>query len=194
MTLIGTPPCRAWELATTIRYTSEIEDRVFISDTLSELGDGIRDVRDEVIDLNAQGINAFTWIEHEFSRIEHLLTDSKRPISNKKLEAMVDQLFAKINTDLNDMLRSLDRAIPLATRTSDLGRRVFGRLALEQSELQRERDKKGTVGAFLGEMAGWKGKQLRRDLELCRRSSDGVQVSALAGRGAAARDATRRRG
>jgi len=32
-----------------VRYTSAIEDRIFISDLLGQLGDGIRDVRDEVV-------------------------------------------------------------------------------------------------------------------------------------------------
>ncbi len=32
-----------------MRYTSAIEDRAFISDLLGQLGDGIRDVRDEVV-------------------------------------------------------------------------------------------------------------------------------------------------
>jgi hypothetical protein len=46
--------CRAWELATAVRYTSAIEDRLFISDLLGQLGDGIRDVRDEVVSLQFQ--------------------------------------------------------------------------------------------------------------------------------------------
>ena len=131
------------------------------------------------IDLNAQGINSFTWIEHEFSRIERLLS-SPTKVPAKKLEKMVDQLFEKINTDLSELLRSLDKAIPLATRTSDLGRRVFGTIEEERAVLNKEKEEQGVV-EWLGSVGGWKGKQLRRDLQLCRRSADGVKVSCGAG-------------
>ena len=93
-----------------------------------------------------------------------------------RLELLVDGLFEKINADLGELLRALDRAIPLATRTSDLGRRVFGTLEQERAGLVKERDGRGVV-EWLGEVGGWKGRQLRRDLQLCRRSAEGVKVS-----------------
>ncbi len=98
----------------------------------------------------------------------------------KKLEKLVDQLFEKINDDLGALLRSLDKAIPLATRTSDLGRRVFGTLEQERALMVKGKEEVGVV-EWLGSVGGWKGKQLRRDLKLCRRSAEGVKVSGQAG-------------
>ena len=55
-------PVEIWELSTAIRYSSGIEEKEFISDELASLGDSVREVKDLVIGLNAQGMNAFTWI------------------------------------------------------------------------------------------------------------------------------------
>lgn len=102
--------------------------------------------------------------------------------SSKQLERQTDALFEKINTDLGALLRALDKAIPLATRTSDLGRRVFGTLEQERALMVKGQEEKGVV-EWLGEVGGWKGKQLRRDLQLCRRSTEGVKVSWMWSRG-----------
>lgn len=55
-------PVEIWELSTAIRYSSGIEEREFISNELAALGDSVREVKDSVIGLNAQGMNAFIWI------------------------------------------------------------------------------------------------------------------------------------
>ncbi|GJN87150.1 hypothetical protein Rhopal_000095-T1 [Rhodotorula paludigena] len=55
-------PVAIWELATAVRYTSSLDDREFLSQQLSSLGDQSRDVKDHVISLNAQGLNAFNWV------------------------------------------------------------------------------------------------------------------------------------
>jgi hypothetical protein len=55
-------PVEIWELSTAIRYSSAIEEREFISSELATLGDSVREVKDSVIGLNAQGMNAFIWI------------------------------------------------------------------------------------------------------------------------------------
>jgi len=55
-------PVAVWELATAVRYTSSLDDRVFLSERLSDLGDKSREVKDHVIALNAQGYNSFHWV------------------------------------------------------------------------------------------------------------------------------------
>lgn len=55
-------PVAIWELATAVRYTSSLDDRLFLSERLSELGDKSREVKDHVITLNAQGYNSFHWV------------------------------------------------------------------------------------------------------------------------------------
>lgn len=55
-------PVEIWELSTAIRDSSGIDDKEFISTELASLGDSVREVKDSVIGLNAQGMNAFVWI------------------------------------------------------------------------------------------------------------------------------------
>ncbi|GAA5909833.1 hypothetical protein JCM5296_001831 [Sporobolomyces johnsonii] len=176
---MGLHPVECWELATAVRYSSSLDDREFISSELGELGDLTREVKDSVIGLNAQGINAFVWIVHEFSRLEELIARAAQssthssPKQQAELERLLNALFDKINTSLQDLLSSLDKAIPTATLASDRGRRIFGALRAEESAKEREREEKGWA-QWLRDAPGPKGRQLRRDLELTKTSARAV--------------------
>lgn len=54
-------PVEAWELAQAVKY-SGLEEREFLSEQLGELGDRVRDLKDDVISLNSLGLNSFVWI------------------------------------------------------------------------------------------------------------------------------------
>ncbi|GAA5906262.1 uncharacterized protein JCM6883_005494 [Sporobolomyces salmoneus] len=175
-------PVEIWELSTAIRYSSQIEDREFVSTELAALGDSVREVKDSVIDLNAQGMNAFIWIVHEFTRLEEAITraaesEAKGKRTSKQQEAdlnrLLDSLFDKINLSLGDLLTSLDKAIPIATSASDKSRRIFGTLRAEESQTERQLQEKSWI-EWMKEVKGKKGKQLRRDLELTRGSAEAV--------------------
>ena len=56
---------RVWELAVAVKATSDLEDKDRLGNSLKELGDLTRDTKDAMTGLNAQGINAFSWILHE---------------------------------------------------------------------------------------------------------------------------------
>ena len=59
-----------WELAVAVKATSDLEDKDRLGNSLKELGDLTRDTKDAMTGLNAQGINAFSWILHEVSEAE----------------------------------------------------------------------------------------------------------------------------
>ncbi|KAI5481619.1 hypothetical protein MNV49_002845 [Pseudohyphozyma bogoriensis] len=162
-----------WELAVAVEHTSGLEDRDFLGKQLHVLGDMTRDVKDEVIRLNSQGISSFTWIVHEFTRIEDLLARPQPP-SEDFLQNSLTKLYQKISSDLTLLLSSLDRALPLADRASALGGRVGSALAIEYSRVQREKEEI-PVWRGLVERNSWKGKQLRRDLELAGGSVEWVK-------------------
>ncbi|CEQ41482.1 SPOSA6832_03217, partial [Sporobolomyces salmonicolor] len=176
---MGLHPVECWELATAVRYSSSLDDREFISSELGELGDLTREVKDSVIGLNAQGINAFVWIVHEFSRLEELITRAAQssshssPRQQAELERLLNALFDKINTSLQDLLSALDKAVPTATLASDRGRRIFGALRAEESAKEKEWEEKGWA-QWLRDAPGPKGRQLRRDLELTKASAEAV--------------------
>ncbi|GAA5893001.1 hypothetical protein JCM6882_006913 [Rhodosporidiobolus microsporus] len=178
---LGLHPVECWELSTAVRYTSNLDDRIIISEQLAELGDLSREVKEHVIGLNAQGMNAMSWIVHEFTRLEELLTraSSQSSMSAKDQAAfnsLLESLFARISTSLTDLLNSLDKALPSATLASDSARRIFSALrASERSSLDAWEDVPWT-GKLLDAVGnqGSKARMLRRDLELTRASAGAV--------------------
>ncbi|GAA5946223.1 hypothetical protein JCM3765_000159 [Sporobolomyces pararoseus] len=171
-------PVEIWELSTAIRYSSGIADKDFISTELASLGDSVREVKDSVIDLNAQGMNAFIWIVHEFTRLQDAISRAaSAPKRSKKqdadLERLLDSLFDKISVSLGELLVSLDKAIPIATAASDKSRRIGGVLRAEEYQAVRQINDKGWV-EWMKEVKGAKGKQLRRDMELAQGSADAI--------------------
>ncbi|GAA5988718.1 hypothetical protein JCM11641_005154 [Rhodosporidiobolus odoratus] len=176
---LGLHPVECWELATAVRYTSTLDDREIISDQLSELGDLTRQVKEHVIGLNAQGMNAMIWIVHEFTRLEELLSRAPPSMSEKDTlayTALLDSLFNRISTSLTALLTSLDQALPPATLASDSARQIFTALRRSESSRQLDWDENvdwGTklLDAVTGEN---KLKMLRRDLDLARVSAGAV--------------------
>ena len=100
------------------------------------------------------------------------------PVRSSKQEAdlsrLLDSLFDKINLSLNELLTSLDRAVPTASLASDKSRRIFGTLRAEESEKERELSEKSWIEWISQEVKGTKGRQLRKDLELTRGSAEAV--------------------
>ncbi|GAA5936159.1 uncharacterized protein JCM15063_002727 [Sporobolomyces koalae] len=177
-TALALHPVEIWELATAIRYSRGIEDRAFISTELASLGDSMREVKDSVIDLNAQGMSAFTWIVHEFTRLENAisqaaLSPTSSPKQQEELTKLLDSLFDRISTSLNDLLASLDQAIPTAARATEQSKRIFDGLEREKAYQQYEIESRSWIKT-IADLQGGKGKQLRRDLDLTMISSNVV--------------------
>lgn len=99
--------------------------------------------------------------------------DTPSALSPEALSTLISQLFEKINTSLGALLLALDRTIPTATRASDHSRLIFGAMKEEESIKQREKGELGWTQYLggVGGAKGWKGQQLRRDLELTRESA-----------------------
>ncbi|BGP38324.1 hypothetical protein JCM10450v2_002270 [Rhodotorula kratochvilovae] len=179
-------PVAIWELATAVRYTSLLEDRAFLSERLSDLGDKSREVKDHVIALNAQGFNSFHWVVHEFTRLEELITAASSPSAPRmttrqraEFERLLSSLFDKISSSLGDLLTALDRAIPSATQASDAAHHIFRALRSEESVKTEELDsvdwfQRMIAAVDAGPQGGKKVKMLRRDLEITRASAGAV--------------------
>ncbi|KAM0754658.1 hypothetical protein T439DRAFT_321691 [Meredithblackwellia eburnea MCA 4105] len=164
-----------WEIAIAVKHTSALENREFLGGQLQELGDATREVKDSVIRLNSQGLNSFTWIVHEFTRLEELIDNAvSRSTPHAKIETLLTTLYSKISDDLNLLLAALEKSIRVADFASTLGGRLMGSLLEEHATIQREKE---SVGVLMGlvERQGWKGKQLRRDLKLADESVRSVK-------------------
>ncbi|GAA5834701.1 hypothetical protein JCM9279_007086 [Rhodotorula babjevae] len=179
-------PVAVWELATAVRYTSSLDDRVFLSERLSDLGDKSREVKDHVIALNAQGYNSFHWVVHEFTRLEELITAASSPSASRmsdrqraEFEHLLSSLFDKISSSLGDLVTSLDRAIPSATLASDSAKLIFAALRSEEAQRADELDsidwfRRMTAAVAASPQGGKKVKALKRDLEITRASAGAV--------------------
>ncbi|BGP14266.1 hypothetical protein JCM10213_005842 [Rhodosporidiobolus nylandii] len=163
-------PVEVWELATAVRYTSSLDDRHYLSTQLGELGDLSREVKDQVISLNAQGMNAMTWILHEFNRLEVLLSRASSSRLSVKEQAaysdLLSSLFDRISLSLTELLTSLERAIPTATLASDSARRIFGAVRASEAVTREELEGMAWPVKLLDAVGGTKAKALNRDLVL----------------------------
>lgn len=114
---------------------------------------------------------------HEFTRLEELIVRSKNEptsLSPEALSRLISSLFDKINSSLGSLLQALDKTIPTATRASDHSRLIFGAMKEQESVVEKEKLEMGWqqyLGGVVGGEKGWKGKQLRKDLELTRESA-----------------------
>ncbi|BGP30425.1 hypothetical protein JCM10296v2_002179 [Rhodotorula toruloides] len=178
-------PVAIWELATAVKYTSTLEDRDFVAGQLGELGDLTREVKDAVIGLNAQGLNAFAFVIHEFDRLEDLIlrasTSSKpfTPAQATEFSDLLSSLFDKISSTLSDLLNSLDRSIPLATLASDKSRLLFASLRSQEASSLASLEEMDWVSHLLestGRKVGGakRVRMLKRDIELTRVSAGGL--------------------
>lgn len=61
------------ELALAIQYSTALDGKDALASQLWELSDLTRDVKDQVIGLNSQGINTFSFVAHEVSKQSTIL-------------------------------------------------------------------------------------------------------------------------
>lgn len=128
-------------------------------------------MKDEIIRLNSHGINSFTWILNEFSRLEYLIhttsISSNPSLPHPELESLLQSLFSKMSTDLSELLLILDRAIPLADRAQDLGGKLAESFTATEYNLEKEKSKNQDWKRFLPTFGNdWKAQQVRKDLDL----------------------------
>ncbi|KAI8453147.1 hypothetical protein BY996DRAFT_4583567 [Phakopsora pachyrhizi] len=140
---LGLHQTEIWELGFAVKWSSKLEAKDLLAEQLSELGDLTRDVKDQMMDLNSEGINTFSSIAHEFSRIGDLIElvqTKKRSYTQETISKNLDLLFDHLSIELARLLNSVESSIPLAARSSNLGARVSERLMREHTNLLRLRN------------------------------------------------------
>ncbi|CED84623.1 hypothetical protein [Phaffia rhodozyma] len=154
---LGLHQTEIWELAMTVRRGTHLEDREMLAAELEDLGDLTRDLKDGLIGINSQGINAFSWIAHEFARIEaHLQSLAPPPPSTPSESYSIDPvpisaksqmiLQTRLTALLNNLIRSLsslqasiESTLPQADRASRLGGKLQDRFLTEELALSAEK-------------------------------------------------------
>ena len=58
---------RIWELGVAVQVGSSLDEKEFLGKGLVDLGNNAKDLSDELVELNAMAVNAFTWLQWEVS-------------------------------------------------------------------------------------------------------------------------------
>ncbi|KAH9461215.1 hypothetical protein Pst134EA_017524 [Puccinia striiformis f. sp. tritici] len=170
------------ELSFAIRWSStQLNDKDLISNGLAELSDLSRQLKDQLVDLNGQGLNTFSFIAYEFSRLGDLMnwvSTGERKYTSQTIAKNLDILFEHLSTELTQLLNSIENLIPLASRSTNLGIQISERLYQEHYQLV---NKKNNQGLFkkLSDLTTFSGKQLNRDLTLTSESISNLKLTWL---------------
>ncbi|KAG0150215.1 hypothetical protein CROQUDRAFT_104511 [Cronartium quercuum f. sp. fusiforme G11] len=167
------------ELALAIQYSTALEGKEALASQLWELSDLTRDVKDQVIGLNSQGINTFSFVAHEFSRIQDLIDlvqSGHSTYTTQTVSHNLDLLFDHLSRELSRLLVQIEQSLPLAARAADLGTGVARQLLEERFKLLKTKESTPLWRKLLDQQS-WGSKQLARDLALTSESVEGLKVT-----------------
>ncbi|POW18665.1 hypothetical protein PSHT_05477, partial [Puccinia striiformis] len=165
------------ELSFAIRWSStQLNDKDLISNGLAELSDLSRQLKDQLVDLNGQGLNTFSFIA--MSDLMNWVSTGERKYTSQTIAKNLDILFEHLSTELTQLLNSIENLIPLASRSTNLGIQISERLYQEHYQLV---NKKNNQGLFkkLSDLTTFSGKQLNRDLTLTSESISNLKLTWL---------------
>ncbi|KAK4058459.1 hypothetical protein OIO90_000618 [Microbotryomycetes sp. JL221] len=169
-------PVAVWELSNMVRF-SKLEESSFVANELNTLGDSIRDVKDKIISVNAQGMNAFIWTVQDFSRLQDVIKlASANPGSytEEQLSDMLEKFFARMDRVLGELLTSLDSVVPLAEKVSSHSRLIRSTLSEADSSALAERNTLSLYQFVPLHKDRWRKLQIDKDLRLTNASIDTV--------------------
>ncbi|SGY16552.1 BQ5605_C012g06907 [Microbotryum silenes-dioicae] len=189
-------PVEMWELATAVKY-SGLAERDFLGAQLNDLGNDVRSLKDNLIEVNSLGINSLTWVIHHFDRLQIIINKAhaekesnkqnrrrRSTVENDRLSASIDEVYEQINFHLEAILDKLETTIPLSTRTSDRARQLFDELSREDRRIDEMRQESSPLMRFISESgalvvgtkSNFKARQLKKDYDLTRVSASSVSV------------------
>lgn len=96
------------ELALAIQYSTTLDGKDALANQLWELSDVTRDVKDQVISLNSQGINTFSFIAYEVSELKSYSSQSFLMLITNDINLVKRSSFQEFKISLNSFI--LDRA------------------------------------------------------------------------------------
>ncbi|GAA5893006.1 hypothetical protein JCM6882_006914 [Rhodosporidiobolus microsporus] len=173
-------PVECWEMANIIDYSRGLEDYKGLVNQLNGLGNLVRDVKEDVINLGAQGWASMNLIVHEFDVLEKLLTRissaTKLDDSTKvDLELRLNAYFDCIDDSIQDLLVSLDKALPTASRGVHAASGVHRSLGWSGHLRESGWDEVGGLAKFFDwAFGGHEATRVRKDLALVATSMSSV--------------------
>ncbi|WVQ82840.1 hypothetical protein IAT38_004973 [Cryptococcus sp. DSM 104549] len=165
---------RMWELGVTVMTGSNLEDKEYFGKQLVELGNLARDLTDEVVHIDSVSVNAFSWLQWEFSRLVQLLSQppSTRP-SSEALAAKLHTLLLRLSSTLDTLHDLTGTSVLHASRASTLGQDLSLHLHTTHSSLLAEHNRAPPWRKYVDKSAHLvrggepsKNELIARDLEL----------------------------
>ncbi|KAA1095247.1 hypothetical protein PGT21_036816 [Puccinia graminis f. sp. tritici] len=145
---------------------------------LWQLGEITGQLKDQVIDLNGQAINAFSSIVHEFSRVGQVVEwvySGRKIYTLKSIENNLDIAFSNFDWELKKLITTIETCIPTASRASSLGLQISERIYKEHYKLESIKESQ-SFWKRLTDEASQAGQQLRKDLRLTSKSIKTAKV------------------
>ncbi|WVQ94388.1 hypothetical protein IAU59_001467 [Kwoniella sp. CBS 9459] len=133
---------RIWELAVAINTGSSLDDKSLISSQLTELGDMTRDLSDEIVHIDSTTVNAFSWLQWEFSDLVRALSspESTRP-SSDVISRKLHTLLLRLSEALDSIHALTTTSARHASQASAHGQGLYTHLSRTATGLKYERDR-----------------------------------------------------
>ncbi|EGF97486.1 uncharacterized protein MELLADRAFT_73729 [Melampsora larici-populina 98AG31] len=99
------------ELALAVQHSTSLEGKDVLAPQLMDLSEMTRDVKDQIISLNSQGINTFSFVAYEFSRLQdliELIQSGSKKYTTQHVSHNLDILFQRLSEDLTKLLNDID--------------------------------------------------------------------------------------
>ncbi|KAI9607299.1 hypothetical protein H4Q26_005816 [Puccinia striiformis f. sp. tritici PST-130] len=145
------------ELSFAIRWSStQLNDKDLISNGLAELSDLSRQLKDQLVDLNGQGLNTFSFIAYEFSRLgdlmnwisERLYQEHYQLVNKKNNQG----LFKKLSDLTTFSGKQLNRDLTLTSESISNLKLTWLKLESIRTDLLTYRN---NVANFKASFTGW---------------------------------------
>ncbi|WAQ89732.1 hypothetical protein PtA15_11A423 [Puccinia triticina] len=165
---LGLHQAEILELSFAIRWSTQLADKELLGDGLAELAELSRDLKDNLVDLNGQGLNTFSFIAYEFSRLGDLMQwvqSGEKKYTSETIARNLEILFSHLSAELSRLLAAIEVLIPRASRAVHLGIQLSERLHHEHYQLANKKSSQ-TLWKKLLDLASFSGQQLNRDLAL----------------------------
>ncbi|KAH9809617.1 hypothetical protein DFH28DRAFT_933534 [Melampsora americana] len=166
------------ELAIAVQYSTSLEGKEVLASQLTDLSEMSRDIKDQIIGINSRGINTFSFIAYEFSRLQdliELIQKGSGEYTTQQVSHNLGILFERISGDLARLLNDIELSIPLTSQAADLGTVITGQLLESYSKLLKIKEDTPLWKKFL-EQGSWSQQQLARDLSLTSESASVISL------------------
>ncbi|KAK4051825.1 hypothetical protein OIV83_002530 [Microbotryomycetes sp. JL201] len=166
-----------WELSRVVRHGTNLDEREFLSNQLGNLGDGIRQLKDQIIKVNSQGHATFKWTLQDFTRLQQVIEQaqsSPEKYTEDEMSDLLSKFFERMDDKMGRLLESLEKVIPVAEKVSSHSRLIRETFSDADSSALAKLNQL-SINKFIPHTTDrWKYLQLQKDLQMTNASVEVV--------------------